>query len=141
MVKQLPWMDQLILKHRERYIGEQRKTREMFQKQMRQLQERRELMNIERDLLDVNLQVQDQSNKKPLKEASNWLSKLSTSSNIRLLLSLQVQHIKLNGTKTQMFEECLPNQSHQPKIKEQVSSLSNAFWLLFFRISNELLQI
>ena len=64
-------MDQLILKHRERYIGEQRKTREMFQKQMRQLQERRELMNIERDLLDVNPQVQDQSNKKPLKEASN----------------------------------------------------------------------
>lgn len=100
MVKQLPWMDQLILKHRERYIGEQRKTREMFQKQMRQLQERRELMNIERDLLDVNSQVQDQSNKKPLKEASNWLSELSTSSNIRLLLSLQVQHIKLNGTKT-----------------------------------------
>lgn len=100
MVKQLPWMDQLILKHRERYIGEQRKTREMFQKQMRQLQERRELMNIERDLLDVNPQVQDQSNKKPLKEASNWLSELSTSSNIRLLLSLQVQHIKLNGTKT-----------------------------------------
>lgn len=34
-------MDQLILKHKERYIGEQRKTREMFQKQMRQLQERR----------------------------------------------------------------------------------------------------
>ena len=100
MVKQLPWMDQLILKHRERYIGEQRKTREMFQKQMRQLQERRELMNIERDLLDVNPQVQDQSNKKPLKEASNWLSELSTSSNIHLLLSLQVQHIKLNGTKT-----------------------------------------
>ena len=100
MVKQLPWMDQLILKHKERYIGKQRKTREMFQKQMRQLQERRELMNIERDLLDVNPQVQDQSNKKPPKEASNWLSELSTSSNLRLLLSLQVQHIKLNGTKT-----------------------------------------
>ena len=64
-------MDQLILKHRERYIGEQRKTRKMFQKQMRQLQERRELVNTERDLLDVNPQAQDQSNKKPLKEASN----------------------------------------------------------------------
>ena len=64
----------------------------------------------------------DQSNKEPLKEASSWSSKLSTSSNIHLLHSLHVHHINRNKTKFQMYDECFPNQFHQPK-EDQVPFL------------------
>ena len=64
----------------------------------------------------------DQSNKEPLKEASSLSSKLSTSSNIHLLHSLHVHHINRNKTKFQMYDECFPNQFHQPK-EDQVPFL------------------
>ena len=62
-------------------------------------------------------QAQDQSNKDPLKEQSSWSLQLSKSSKVRWLRSLQIHHCRHNGTKFQNFEECFPNQFHQPKSK------------------------
>jgi len=56
------------------------------------------------------LQAQDQSKRELLKEASNWSPKLSTSSDVYLLPSLHIHHIKYNGAKFEIFDECFPNQ-------------------------------
>ena len=53
--------------------------------------------------------------REPLKEASNWSSDLSMSSEVRQFRSLQIHHIRHNGAKFQMLEECFPNQFHQLK--------------------------
>ena len=53
--------------------------------------------------------------REPLKEASNWSSDLSMSSEVRQFRSLQIHHIRHNGAKIQMLEECFPNQFHQLK--------------------------
>ena len=68
-----------------------------------------------RESLKVSPQTLDQSKREPLKEASSWSSVLSKSSNVRQFSSLQIHHIKHNGAKFQMLDECFPNQFHQPK--------------------------
>ena len=62
----------------------------------------RELRNRGKESLDVSPQALAQSNREPEKRASNWSSDLSKSSNVRLLRSFQIHHIKHNGTKFQM---------------------------------------
>ena len=62
-------------------------------------------------------QALNQSKRKLVKEASNWSSNLSKSSKVRQLHSFQIHHIKHNGTKFQMLDECFPNQFPQPKRK------------------------
>ena len=66
----------------------------------------------------------DQSNREPLKEASNWSSELSTASNIHLFAPSMytVHHINHNKTKFQMSDKCFPNQFQQPK-EDQVPFL------------------
>lgn len=64
--------------------------------------------------LDVNAQAREQSNKVPTKEAKSWSPQPSKSSNVRLLHTLQMRHIKHNGTKFQLSEECIPNQFLHP---------------------------
>ena len=51
----------------------------------------------------------DQLKREPLKEASNWSLELSMSSKACQLRSFQIHHIKHNGTKFQMLDECFPN--------------------------------
>ena len=58
-----------------------------------------------------------QSNRELEKRASIWSSNLSKSSNVHQLRSFQIHHIKHNGTKFQMLDECFPNQFHQLKRK------------------------
>ena len=72
-----------------------------------------------RESLEVSPQARDQSNKDPLKEQSSWSLELSKSSKVRWLRSLQIHHRRHNGTKFQIFEECFPNQFHQPKSKSE----------------------
>ena len=62
----------------------------------------RELRNRGGESLDVIPQALAQSNREPEKRASNWSLDLSKSSNVRRLHSLQIHHIKHNGTKFQM---------------------------------------
>ena len=68
-----------------------------------------------RESLEVSPQALDQSKREPLKEANSWSSMLSMSSNVRQFRSLQIHHIKHNGGKFQMLDECFPNQFHQPR--------------------------
>ena len=63
----------------------------------------------------VSPQALDQSKSEPLKEAKNWSSELSMSSNVLQFHSLHRHHIKHNGAKFQTLDECFPNQFHQPK--------------------------
>ena len=62
----------------------------------------RELRNRGRESLDVSPQALAQSNREPKKRASSWSLDLSKSSNVLLLRSFQIHHIKHNGTKFQM---------------------------------------
>ena len=62
----------------------------------------RELRKRGRESLDMSPQALAQSKREPEKIASNWSSDLSKSSNVRRLHSLQIHHIKHNGTKFQM---------------------------------------
>ena len=75
----------------------------------------RELRNKGRESLEMSPQTLDQSKREPLKEASSWSLELSISSNVRQFHSLQIHHIKHDGTKFQMLDECFPNQFHRPK--------------------------
>ena len=68
-----------------------------------------------RESLEVSLQALDQSKREPLKEANNWLSELSMSSNVLQFRSLHRHHIKHSRAKFQMIDECFPGQFHQPK--------------------------
>ncbi|KAL0000259.1 hypothetical protein SO802_019861 [Lithocarpus litseifolius] len=70
---------------------------------------------MERESLEVSPQALDHTNREPLKEANNWSSELSMSSNVLLFRSLQRHHIKHNGAKFQMLDECSPSQFRQPK--------------------------
>ena len=53
--------------------------------------------------------------REPLNEASNWSSDFAMCSKVLQFHSLQIHHIKHNGTNFQMLEGCFPNQFHQPK--------------------------
>ena len=55
-----------------------------------------------RESLDVSPQALAQSKREPEKRASIWSSDLSKSSNVCRLRSLQIHHIRHNGTKFQM---------------------------------------
>ena len=77
----------------------------------------RELRKRGRKSLDVSPQALAQSNRELEKRASIWSSNLSKSSNVCQLRSFQIHHIKHNGTKFQMLDECFPNQFHQLKRK------------------------
>ena len=51
-------------------------------------------------------QALDESKSGPLKEANNWSSELSMSSNVLQFRSLHRHHIKHNGAKFQILDEC-----------------------------------
>ena len=68
-----------------------------------------------RESLEVSLQALDQSKREPLKEANNWSSELSMSSNVLQFHSLHRHHIKHSEAKFQMLDECFLGQFHQPK--------------------------
>ena len=68
-----------------------------------------------RESLEVSPQVLAQSKKEPLKEANNWSSELSMSSNVLQFRSLHRHHIKHNEAKFQMLDNCFPGHFHQPK--------------------------
>ena len=70
-----------------------------------------ESLDIKRESLVVSLQVQDQSVEEPTKEARSWFAELSTSSNMQLLCSLQMHHIKHNGVKFQYEMRVSPTNS------------------------------
>lgn len=76
---------------------------------------KKESINIKRRSLDVSLQTWDQSNKVPINMANSWFLELSTSSNVQLLHSLLIHHIKHNSVKFQMSDESFPNQFLYPK--------------------------
>ena len=48
----------------------------------------------------------DESKSEPLKEAKSWSSELPMSSNVLQFRSLHRHHIKHNGAKFQMLDEC-----------------------------------
>ena len=58
--------------------------------------------------LDVNPQV------RPNQTMGLWSPDLSSSTNIRLICSSQIIHLKHNKTKFQIFDKCFPNQSLHP---------------------------
>ena len=73
-----------------------------------------------RESLVVSPQARDQSKRVPLKEASIWFSELSKSSKVRRFRSFQIHQKMHNGTKFHIWDECFPNQFHQPKSKSGI---------------------
>lgn len=65
----------------------------------------------------MSSQAQDQSNKVNINDTRNYSLEFSTSSNVCMFLSLQIYHIKHNGAKFHMFNECFPNQFLHPSIR------------------------
>ena len=77
----------------------------------------RELRKEGTELLVVSPQTRDQSNRVPLNEARIWSPDLSKSSKVRWFCSFQRHYSMHNRTKFQIWDECFPNQFHQPKSK------------------------
>ena len=86
-----------------------RKKQHNKQKNNKELNTMREQRNKGSESLEVSPQALDQSKREPLKEAINWSLDLSMSSKVRQFRSLQIHHIRHNGAKFQMLEECFPN--------------------------------
>ena len=83
-------------KHIKQYKNKQKNKKEALITKKERAKEQRERIT------RCESQVLDQSKRDLQKRASNWSSNLSMSSKVRRLRSLQIHHIKHNGTKFQM---------------------------------------
>ena len=110
-------------KHRANLENTRRRKQKKTEKENQQpnnYKRERELRKEGRESLVVSPHARDQSKRVLLKEAIIWTLELSTSSKVRRFLSFQIHHRMHNGTKFQTWDECFPNQFHQPKSKSGI---------------------
>lgn len=80
----------------------------------------------------IRPQIWDHSNKVPISKYFKWSRGLTISSNVRVLRSFQINHIRQVSIKFQIFEECFPNQFlHANRKDATVSSITH--WIPYIR--------
>ena len=73
----------------------------------------------------IRPQIWDHSNKVPISKDFKWSRGLTISSNVQVLCSCQIKHVRQVSAKFQIFEECFPNQFlHANRKDATVSSIT-----------------
>ena len=77
------------------------------------------------DVHCIRPQIWDHSNKVPISKDFKWSRGLTISSNVQVLCSCQIKHVRQVSAKFQIFEECFPNQFlHANRKDATVSSIT-----------------